>query len=123
MTTKKKSDETFVVYDQLKGTARIDHEKRVLNRIPVDRPVVLIADGLDHVPARIHNLSGSGALIEVLALIKKGSEIQLALDASKPPFAKATVTRIAEAGRLYGVAWTRFFEAHLPKGILASAKM
>ncbi|MBF0104766.1 MAG: PilZ domain-containing protein [Deltaproteobacteria bacterium] len=119
MTEKKTLRDKFIIcYDDTKGTARVDVEKRILKRLPVDQSIFIGLSDKTLKEGRMLNISLGGALIEVHLDLKANQIIEIRMREDTPPFCRAVVVRIAQQGFSYGVKWIEFIEDHLPKGIL-----
>lgn len=119
----KKRGEQFIHFDRENKKILFEVEKRYLKRIPVDRDIYAGTSEHNLTPARLLNLSGSGALIQVALRLAVDQILELRVEEDKPIFARVLVSRLAEPGKSYGVVWKDFFIDQLPKGFVVQARI
>lgn len=96
--------------------------KRLLSRIPIDRPVfVHTTAGITH-DARLKDLSGTGARLAVAAAFAVDEVVEIGVDNTSPPFVMAQIVRIIRPGADYGVKWIQVYERRLPRGMLSNER-
>ena len=114
----------IIHHDSEKGTAKVIVEKRDLTRIPIDRDIFIKSEGFfGFLPARLANISTSGALIITKAPLKMLQEFELYADENAMMFGRAHVVRFAAQNGHFGVRWNAFFPQHLPKGFMTKKEV
>ncbi|OVE80815.1 hypothetical protein BVY03_05395 [bacterium K02(2017)] len=118
-----KKEKLILCYNPIKKTARVEVEKRILPRIPIDKEIVVSIENNNLTSGRLVDLSGSGARLITALMLKKSQAIEIRVDDACLPFARATVINVMRSNETYGIRWDGFVEEELPKGFLHQEKL
>lgn len=112
-----------VYYDEKRRSVKITVEKRLLNRIPVEREIFLTASGQRRGQGLFLDLSGGGAKLKTEVSLNKGDILEISASAEDISFIIAEVVRVERKINEYGLQWLKIIQENMPKGFLSKKKL